>query len=339
MNRYKSPACTAAAILLLLLLFAANLLSGSVDIPAGDVWDILTGGTPARPGWAYIIRESRLPQACTALLCGSALAAGGLMLQTSFRNPLADPSILGINSGAGLGVAVVVLLLGGSIGGSFQLSGFLLMLAGAFAGAMLVMAAILTLSTLIRSNVMLLIAGIMTGYLTSSAISLLNYSASAEGVRSYVLWGMGSFGNVTLDRLPLFAAVTLAGILASLLLIKPLNALLLGENYARNLGIPTRRVRHLLLLVVGLLSAATTAFCGPVSFIGLAVPHVARLLLGTDNHRLLLPFTLLCGGATALLCNLACTLPGDSGLIPLNAVTPLFGAPMVIYVILRCKVQ
>ena len=319
---------------LIVLLFIVNLLVGSVSIPAGEVFRILSGGEAGRASWSFILWESRLPQALTALLCGGALAVCGLMLQTAFKNPLAGPSILGINTGASLGVACVMLLFGGSISaGTFSLSGFFSVLAGAFVGAMTIMALILFLSTLIRSNVMLLIAGIMIGYIASSVISLLNFFATAEGVQSYMIWGMGNFGGVSLQQMPAFASVTVLGLIGSLLLIKPLNALLLGDRYAENLGINIRSVRNWLLIVTGVLTAITTAFCGPVSFIGLAVPHVARLILGTSNHNSLLPVTILCGSAVALICNLLCVLPGEAGVIPLNAVTPVIGAPVVIYVI------
>lgn len=321
-------------LLLIVLLLAANLLVGSVAIPAGEVLRILMGEDAGRESWHYIVWEARLPQALTALLAGSALAVCGLLLQTAFRNPLAGASVLGVNSGAGLGVAVVMLLLGGSItAAGFSFSGFFSILLGAFAGAMAVMALILFFSTLVRSHVMLLIIGLMVGYLVSSVVSLLNFLATAEGVQSYMVWGMGNFGGVSLRQLPAFASVVLLGLAGALLLIKPLNALLLGERYAENLGVRVRRVRHALLAVVGVLTAVTTAFCGPVLFIDLAVPHIARLLLGTANHRILLPATLLAGGAVALACNLVCLLPGEAGLIPLNAVTPLIGAPIVIYVI------
>lgn len=319
---------------LIALLFAANLLVGSVHIPAGEVLRILLGEDAGRESWRYIVLEARLPQAVTAMLAGSALSACGLLLQTAFRNPLAGASILGVNSGAGLGVAVVMLLLGGTVSaGAFSLSGFFSVLAGAMAGAVAVMALILFFSTQVRSGVMLLIIGMMVGYLASSAVSLLNFLSPAEGVQSYMVWGMGHFGGVSLGQLPAFASVVMLGLAGALLLVKPLNALLLGERYAANLGVRVRRVRHVLLAVAGLLTAVTTAFCGPVLFIDLAVPHVARLLLSTANHRVLLPATMLAGAAVALACNLACVLPGGAGLIPLNAVTPLVGAPVVIYVI------
>lgn len=325
-----------ALVSVLLLLFILNLLIGSVHIPISDALCVLLGQPVEHYSWTFIIWQSRLPQAVTALLCGGALAACGLMLQTAFKNPLAGPSILGIDAGASLGVALVMLWMGGSFSvGTYGMSGYLSVLIGAFVGAMAVMGLLLFLSTLIRSNVMLLIAGIMLGYITSSAIALLNFFATAEGVQSYLVWGMGTFGGVSSATLPLFAIVVIVGLIGALLLVKPLNALLLGEYYAENLGVNTRRVRNLLLLITGVLTAVTTAFCGPIAFIGLAVPHIARMWLGTVNHRMLLPFTILCGSAVALLCNLLCALPGRSGIIPLNAITPLIGAPVIIYVIVR----
>lgn len=324
---------------LMLLLALANVLVGSVHIPALDIIRILTGDAEGiRPSWQYIVFQSRLPQSMTAALAGGALAASGLMLQTAFRNPLADPGIFGISSGAGLGVALVMLFLGGSItAGTVAISGFVAILAAAFLGAMGVMALIFFFSGLVRSSVMLLIVGIMIGYVSSSAVTLLNFFATDEGVKSFVVWGMGSFGGVNLHMMPAFASVTLLSLFSALLLIKPLNALMLGERYAENLGINVVRVRNWLLIVTGLLTAVVTAFCGPIAFIGLAVPHVARMLLTTDNHRTLLPATILMGSVTALVCNLLCVLPGENGVIPLNAVTPLLGAPVIIYVILKFR--
>ena len=322
--------------LLVAILFALNLVMGSVRIPVADVVGILMGHEAEKASWQFIVMESRLPQAITAVLCGAALAVSGLMLQTAFRNPLAGPSIFGVNSGAGLGVALVMLLLGGSLqAGSVSISGFVAILVAAFIGALAVMAVIFFFSTIVRNNVMLLIIGIMTGYISNAAISLLNFFATDEGVKSYMVWGMGSFGGVSMQMMPAFASVTILGLIGALLLIKPLNALLLGDRYAENLGVSIVRTRNWLLIVTGLLTAITTAFCGPVAFIGLAVPHIARLLLSTDNHRLLLPATILCGAVVALVCNLICYLPGESGVIPLNAVTPLMGAPVIIYVITR----
>ncbi len=324
--------------LLIIVLLGVSLLVGAVDIPTDKVIDIILGKDSGKPSWDYIVLQSRLPQALTAMLCGSSLAISGLMLQTAFRNPLAGPSVFGINSGASLGVALVMLYLGGSItAGAFSLTGFFAVLAAAFVGAMAVMLVIFLFSTLVKDNVMLLIIGIMIGYITSSAISLLNFFATEEGVQSYMVWGLGNFGGVSMKQMPAFAIVSLIGLACSLLFIKPLNALLLGEKYARNLGVNTQMLRNNLLLVTGLLTAVSTAFCGPVSFIGLAVPHIARMILNTDNHKSLMPATILTGAAVAMLCNIITVLPGDAGIIPLNAVTPLMGAPVIIYVILTQK--
>ena len=325
--------CLATSIL---LLFGLNLTTGSVQIPFADVLDILCGRFTGKESWEYIILENRLPQTLTAILCGASLSVCGLMLQTAFRNPLAGPDVFGISSGAGLGVALVMLLLGGTVSTSiFTVSGFLAILTAAFVGAIAITALILFLSTLVRNSVLLLIVGIMVGYVSSSAVSLLNFFASEEGVKSYMVWGMGNFGGVSMDHIPLFSILCFIGIIASFLLVKPLNILLLGPQYAESLGISTRQIRNILLVVVGLLTAITTAFCGPISFIGLAIPHIARLLFRTENHQILLPGTVLSGAVIALLCNFICYLPGESGIIPLNAVTPLIGAPVIIYVIIQ----
>jgi iron complex transport system permease protein len=333
--RYAIGLCVLIAVL-----FALSLIVGSVSIPVADVVRILSGEPGMKESWRFIVLESRLPQAVTAAVCGGSLAVSGLMLQTAFKNPLAGPSIFGINSGAGLGVALVMLFLGGSLSaGSVSISGFVAILFAAFVGAMVVMIIIFLFSTIVRNNVMLLIVGVMIGYISSSAISLLNFFATDEGVKSYMVWGMGSFGGVSMKQMPVFLSVNFVGLALSLLLIKPLNALLLGEQYAENLGVNTLRVRNWLLLATGLLTAVTTAFCGPVAFIGLAVPHIARLLFKTSDHRILMPCTVLTGSAVALICNIVCFLPGETGVIPLNAVTPVMGAPVIIYVIVRRKHQ
>ena len=324
-----------SAVLALLLLFAANLLFGSLDIPYGEVLSILTGGECGRDVWRVVVLETRLPQALTALLAGASISVAGLLLQTLFRNPLAGPEVLGVNSGAGLGVALVMLFAGGM--SAFGLGGYFAMLGGAFVGAIFVIMIILLLATFLRNNVFLLIAGVAVGYMTSSAITLLNYFSTAEGVHSYMVWGMGSFGGVTMQQIPFFATVVLLLLMASLVMAKPLNALLLGDAYAVNLGVNVKAVRVVALCVTGLLTAVVTAFCGPVAFIGLAVPHVARMLLRSNNHRHLIPSTIMLGGAVALLCNLACQLPGENGLLPLGAITPLVGAPVIIYVVIKNK--
>ncbi|OYP69043.1 iron ABC transporter permease [Prevotella sp. P2-180] len=318
------------------LLFLANILFGSVSIPADAVINILLGNESEKSSWNYIVVESRLPQAITALLSGMALSVSGLMLQTAFRNPLADPSIFGISSGAGLGAAFVMLLFGGTMtAGQVSFSGYAAVFFGAFLGAMAVMAVVFAFSLLVRNSAMLLIVGIMIGYIASSAISLLNFFATEEGVKSYLVWGLGSFGGVSMRQLPLFTTVTILSLLSSLLLIKPLNIIQLGRSYAENLGIRTHVVRNCLLVITGLLTAVVTSFCGPVSFIGLAVPHLSRMMIRTSHHGILMPVTMLTGSVVALFCNLISTLPSSAGLIPLNAITPVLGAPVVIFVIMR----
>nr|WP_321523394.1 iron ABC transporter permease [uncultured Macellibacteroides sp.] len=323
----------------LILLFAGSLAYGSVSIPLDAVADILLGNEIGRESWKQIVLHARLPQSVTAVLAGSSLAVSGLLLQTLFKNPLAGPSILGISDGANLGVAAVMLYFGGSLSmvSSLPMSGYLAIVVAAFAGACLILGIIIYFSTKVKSNVMLLIIGIMVGYMASSLISILNYYASSDKVHAFVMWGMGDFSGVSLKQLPFFTTCTLLGLFLAILLIKPLNALLLGEMYAANLGIKVKRTRALILICTGILTATTTAFCGPISFIGLAVPHIARLMLGSSNHKLLLPVTLLTGGCIALLCNILMVLPGGSGILPLNAVTPLIGAPVIIYVIMNRK--
>lgn len=322
---------SATGVLLLLLLFFSNLFWGSVAVPFEAVIEILTGGDAGNDGWRLILLQTRLPQAVTALLAGMSLAVAGLLLQTLFNNPLAGPEVLGINSGAGLGVAVVMLLLQGAMG----VGGYIAVLSGAFVGALAIILLVLLLSRLLSSSIYLLIAGLAMSYLASSIISILNYFSTAEGVHSYLIWGMGGFGGVSTELLPLYSGVLLFLLLCALLLVKPLNVILLGDAYARNLGINTKRLRGMLLLVVGGITATVTAFCGPIAFVGLAVPHLARMASPTANHRVLLPVTLLLGGIVALACNLICQLPGGSGLLPLSAVTSLLGAPVIIYVVFK----
>lgn len=329
-----SGICVVAIAVLLTL----NLALGSVHIPIQDTMAILSGDSDGmvNDSWRFIILESRLPQAITALLAGLALSASGLLLQTTFRNPLAGPDVFGISSGASLAVALVMLALGGNVSiGDYSFGGYIALLLAGFLGAMVVIALISLFSIWIRNQVVLLIIGIMIGYLASSAISILNFFAAAEGVKSYLVWGMGSFGNVTMQEIPWLAGTVLIGGIGALLLVKPLNALLLGEQYATSLGFDVKRMRLYLLLITGLLTATVTSFCGPIAFIGLITPHIARLILVTDNHRQLLPFTMLMGGGLCLLCNLLCSLPSENGVLPLNAITPLLGAPIIIYILVK----
>ncbi len=321
--------------LLLPLLAVAVLLSGSADLSVAQVWNALLNGGADSDAASFIVFELRLPQLATALLAGVALSSSGLVMQTVFGNPLADPSLLGVNAGAGLGAAVAMLLLGGSFAvGGFSFSGYLLTILAACRGAGIDIALLIFFSALFRSNLHLLVAGVMMSFIASSLISILSYYSTAQGVQGYVFWGMGDFGSVVSDRLLLFFVVVCVGVLLLLLRVKTLNALLLGRNYAANLGVNVKRERTVLLLLSGLLCAVVTALCGPVSFIGLAAPHFARFVHRTANHRTLLPLTLLWGMNTALLASLLTHLPGGV-LLPLNAVTPLLGVPVVLYLLLR----
>lgn len=325
--------------IIILVLFVFNLLFGSVNIPISSVIDILLGKNVEKQAWEHIILDSRLPQAITALFTGGAIAVSGLLLQTAFRNPLADSGILGISAGANLGVALVILLLGGSLGvnSSLNFSYSMSIVIGGFIGATLILFVIMGFASVIKNNIMLLIIGIMVGYLTSSIISILKFWSTSEKAYSFMIWGMGDFSSVSSEQLPFYCTIVCIGLIISVLLIKPLNALLLGERYATNLGVNIKLIRTILLLCAGLLTAITCAFCGPIAFIGLAVPHIVRLLLGTSNHKSLLPITILVGSAMALLCNLISILPGSAGVLPLNAITPIFGAPVIIYVIINQK--
>ncbi len=316
------------------LLLLANLFWGAVSIPMADVISALTGGE-CDDALRYIILESRLPQALTALIAGAALSASGLMLQTIFRNPLAGPSILGITSGASLGVALVLLLFGGWIGvAGSDFGGNIAIMIGALLGSSIIMALLILLSLRVKNNLILLIAGMMTGYFANSVVTLLSSLSTEQGIQSYVMWGMGNFSSVSLERLPWFVAISVIGLVIAMLLAKPLNLLLLGDNYAKNLGVNVLRVRNWLLVATGLLASIVTACCGPIGFVGLAMPHIARLLTRTDNHLVLMPATMLCGSILTLLCNLVSVIP-EGQIIPINALTPIAGVPVVLYVILK----
>jgi iron complex transport system permease protein len=320
------PALYALLAAATLLLTAANLWWGAVHIAPAAVWQVLTGGVgEATAAERFIVLQSRLPAALTAWLTGAALGGCGLLLQSYFRNPLAGPSVLGITSGANLGVACVTLLGVTSLGA---------LTVSALFGAAVVLGLLLVLSCRVRESLMLLIVGMLISYVVSAVITLLNYYATAEGVQSFMLWGMGNFAGVGLKDLPLYTSVVVAALTLSFALVKPLNGWMLGDLNARGLGIRVGRLRVLLLLLTGILSAVTTAYCGPIAFIGLSAPHVARLLLRTDDHRLLLPATALLGGCCASACLLlSAVLPSGGGLLPINALTPFFGVPVIVYVL------
>lgn len=319
----------------LIVFFFLNLFIGSVDIPPGMVIEILFGKGVEEGPFTFIVLGSRLPQAVTAILAGAALTVSGLMLQTAFRNPLAGPSILGITSGSSLGVALVILLLGGSVSAAgYSWGGYMAILIGSFIGSIAIMGLLLLFSVWLKNDLMLLITGIMVGYLTSSVITLLNYLSTAEGVHGYAMWGMGNFNGVALGQLPFFSIAIASGLIFSILMVKPLNIILLGENYARNLGVKMQWVRNMLLVTTGLLTSVVTAFCGPISFIGLVVPHIVRMIFQTSDHRIIIPGCILTGAVVGLVCNLLCILP-ENIILPLNGVTPLIGVPVILYVIFK----
>lgn len=332
------PAALALLVGLLLVVFLVALAVGSVSIPLDEIVTVLLGGEASREAWTNIILKFRLPKALTALLAGAALSVGGLLMQTLFRNPLADPFVLGIHSGASLGVALVVLA-AGTVGGvliaGIGLVGDLSIVVAASLGAALVMLIVLAVARQVRSSVTLLIVGLMFGYLSSAIVSLLLYTSLPERIQTFVSWSFGSFGGVTWGQMPVFAPVVLVGLALSLVLSKTLNALLLGEGYARSMGVDVRRARALIVLCTALLAGAVTAFCGPISFIGIAVPHVCRGLFRTADHRTLLPAAMLVGATSALLASMAADMPGSNLVLPLNAITALVGAPIVMWMILR----
>ncbi|MDE7402497.1 MAG: iron ABC transporter permease [Muribaculaceae bacterium] len=322
-------------VISILLMMIGNIYFGSVRIAASEVSEILASGSVADSPYSYIIFNSRIPQMLTAILTGAGLSVSGLMLQVAFRNPLAGPSILGVTSGASLGVALVILGLGGSLGAAgMQWGGYTAVIAGALIGSLSVMAVLLMFSTWLRNALLLLITGIMVGYLTSSIITLLNFTATTEGVHNYTMWGMGNFNGVSWNDMPLFSTLTILGLVFAILMVKPLNIIQLGPRYAAGLGIDMKRVRNKLLIATGILTAVATAYCGPVSFIGLSVPHIARMIMRTANQRILVPASMLGGASVGLLCNLLCVIP-QSTTLPLNGVTPLVGVPVIIYVILK----
>lgn len=322
------------SLLLLPVLCLLSLLVGSVHISPAEVWAALMGNSDETV--RYIVTESRLPQMCTALLAGAALGVSGLVMQTLFSNPLADPSLLGVNSGASLGAAIALLAFGGSFAlGGATLSGVLFTVGAAFVGACAVIALIALCSRWLTSNLSLLVAGVMLSFIISSVISLLSFYATSEGVRSFVVWGLGDFSGVSSSRLWLMSILVIVPVWGVRLCATSMNALLLGADYATNLGVNVKRVRTLLLILTGLLTAVVTALCGPISFIGLAVPHVSRMLLRTADHRKLLPAVFVMGADVALLSLILSHLPGETGTLPIAAITPLLGAPVVLYILVK----
>lgn len=318
------------------LFFFLNLILGSVSIPLRSVWNILWGTGDETVIWQNIIWKSRVPQALTALVAGAGLSVSGLQMQTVFRNPLAGPSVLGISSGASMGVAFVVLL-SGSLGGvalsKLGFMGEIALTIAAIAGSLSIMALIVFVSQKVRGNVTLLIIGVMIGYIANAVIGVLKFFSVEEDIRAYVIWGLGSFARVSGDQMTLFICIMLVLLPLSFLLIKTLNLLLLGDAYARNLGLNIKRARLLVITCSGVLVAIVTAYCGPIIFLGLAVPHLCRGMFRTSDHRILMPSSLLVGASLALVCNLIARMPGFEGALPVNSVTALVGAPVVMSVL------
>lgn len=326
--------------LLIVVFFFLNIVVGTIAIPFSDAFNILFGNDQQPQVWQNIILKSRLPQALTAMAAGAGLAISGLQMQTVFRNPLAGPSVLGISNGASLGVAFVVLATG-SIGGvalsSLGAVGNAAISLAAIFGAMSVMALIVYVSQKVQGNATLLIIGVMIGYVATAIIGVLKYFSNEEDIRAYVVWGLGSFSRVSGNQMELFVILMLILIPLSMLTVKTLNILLLGEQYARNLGLNIKRARLVVIGCSSILVAIVTAYCGPIMFLGLAVPHLCRAIWRTSDHRVLMPATMLTGTALALICNLIARMPGFEGALPINSVTALIGAPVVAMVLFRRK--
>lgn len=314
-----------------------------VSIPLLMLCNVMTGSVEMGSElWETVVMTIRLPQVLTAMACGASLSVAGLQMQTIFHNPLAGPSVLGVSSAASLGVALV-LLLSGAIGGStlsrFGIIGNTAITIAAITGALSVMMVIVWLSRKVHGNATLLISGVLIGYIASAIIGVLKAYSSEEDIHAYVIWGLGSFSRVSGGQISVFIGITALLLPLSMLLAKPLNMLLMGDLYALNLGLNVKRARMWIIISAGILTAVVTAYCGPIMFIGLAVPHIVRGLFRTSDHRILLPATLLCGMGLALLCNLISKMPGANGVIPINSVTALIGAPIALYVLLKRKRQ
>ncbi|MGB5191053.1 iron chelate uptake ABC transporter family permease subunit [Robiginitalea sp.] len=323
-------------VLVLIAAFGVNLSLGSVPIPIEDIFSSLFGAQTGRESWQYIIWNYRLPKALTAILIGGGLSLSGLLMQTLFRNPLAGPFVLGVSSGASLGAALLIMgvsLLGG-LGAGFLTSDLSLIVASGL-GSFLVLVIVLVVATRLKDAMALLIVGLMFGSITAALVTVLSYFSQAEQLQQYIFWSYGSIGNLSWSQVGLLSVFVLAGVGISIGLLKALNALLLGEKYAVSMGISTTRSRNWIILATGLLAGGITAFAGPIAFIGLAVPHLARQLLGTQDHRILLPGVLLYGGILMLVCDVIAQLPFSAYVLPINAITSLVGAPVVIWLLLR----
>lgn len=323
----------------LILLFLLDIGLGSVRIPVGDTIRILMGQSVDNEAWEAIILKIRLPRSVTAILVGAALSVGGLQMQTLFRNPLAGPSVLGITAGASLGVAAVMLAAGG-VATAFSirqldLGGSWMIIIASTIGAALVLVVILGISFRIKDNVVMLIVGIMVANVTIAIVSIWQYFSDPEQIQEYILWTFGSLGGVTNQQLGALSLIVVSGIIFTFFLSKTLNVLLLGENYAQSMGLNIRRSRILIIAVTSVLAGAITGFCGPIGFVGIAVPHLTRSFLNTSDHRLLIPSCVLTGGILMLLCDIISQVPGSQTVLPVNAITAMIGSPIVIWIIVK----
>ena len=320
---------------ILIICFFVNISLGSVSIPTTEIFKSLFG-TIDNEAWQYIIQNYRLPKAFTAILVGSGLGISGLLMQTLFRNPLAGPFVLGISSGASLGVALVILGSGffGSFFASFLISKWSVVIAASL-GSFLVLLAVLIVSSRIRDTMAILIIGLMFGSMTAAIVSVLSYFSSAEKLQQYIFWGFGSLGNLSWYELFIFSIIYTIGILLSILSIKGLNTLLLGENYAKSLGLNLKKSRLIIIIATSLLAGTITAFAGPIAFIGLAIPHLTRQIFHTANHKTLLPAVFLFGAILMLICDIIAQLPTSDYTLPINAITSLIGAPVVVWLLVR----
>jgi len=323
------------SLFLFSLLFFSNLVIGSTSLSLSQIFDALFNqGTPDVVTH-FIVVETRLPAAATATLAGGSLAVIGLLLQASFHNPLADPSLLGVSGGASLGAAICILLIGINYSSAEAAIGFSVTILSAFIGAIIVTLLLFLCNKLFKNSLILLLFGVMLSYTLNAIVTMLNFQASADNLRSFFSWQMGDFSSLTLSDLPIFALLSFAGCLLALTQTKPLNLLRMGDDYARNTGIHARSFRAITLLVAGLLTATVTAFCGPIAYIGLVTPHFTRILFHTSDYRSLLPLSILWGGSIALLCNLISSLPGANGLIPINTTSSILSLPFLILLLLR----
>ncbi|HLW63194.1 MAG TPA: iron ABC transporter permease [Flavobacterium sp.] len=325
-------------VLLLLLLAAAffNLTAGSVQIPVKAVGEILTGNFSGKPSWEYIILEYRLPKLVIACFVGMSLSVAGMMMQTLFENPMAEPYVLGVSSGASLGVAICIL--GGSLL-PFSLQNLLTnqtaIVLSALVGSVLVMLIVLTISQRIRQSATLLIVGLMFSSFTGAFVSVLAYLSTAEELKKFTFWNLGSLGNITWNQIVFIVPVLIFGLLLSFSINKSLNSLLLGENYAKTLGVNIKKTKFLIILSTCILVAVCTAFVGPIAFVGLAIPHITRIIYKTTNHFVLYVGNILTGALILVVCDIICQLPGEQFVLPINAVTSILGAPLVIYLMLK----